>query len=172
MKHKQCSSIKHHYKELKKATQLKIRKAYWQYIEDLITPENGRDQKRFWSYIKSLRSDSTNITSIRERGLLHSDPVRKANIINQHFHSVFTAETSTNIPSTEPSNIRMEEISITTNGVQKLLEGLNPNKAVGPDNLPTRVLKKLSYEIAPYLTAIYNKSIKALHKCSPCIQER
>ena len=48
------------YKELKSKTQREIRKAYWKYIEDIVTPraESDKDQncmKRFWTYIKHKR---------------------------------------------------------------------------------------------------------------------
>ena len=36
-----------------------------------------------------------------------------------------------------------------TEGVRKLLTGLNPHKAAGPDSITPRVLKELVDEIAP-----------------------
>ena len=46
----------------------------------------------------------------------------------------------------------------TVNGVKKLLENLDPSKAVGPDEIPPRVLKELASDIAPILTEIFNRS--------------
>ena len=54
----------------------------------------------------------------------------------------------------------MPSISITNNGVYKLLDSINPNKAQGPDELPARVLKETASEITPILTEIYNKSLQ------------
>ena len=53
----------------------------------------------------------------------------------------------------------MPIIQIDNNGVIKLLSGLNPAKANGPDLLPIRVLKEAAREIAPYLSFIYQQSI-------------
>ena len=52
----------------------------------------------------------------------------------------------------------MPEISVTKEGVFKLLLKLNPNKATGPDLLPARILKDMANEIAPILTAIFQRS--------------
>ena len=43
----------------------------------------------------------------------------------------------------------MPPITITVQGVDKLLTGLNPNKAQGPDEISPRLLKELHTEIAP-----------------------
>ena len=48
--------------------------------------------------------------------------------------------------------------TLTTEGVAKLRQKLNPAKATGPDLLPARVLKELASEISPYLTAIFQGS--------------
>ena len=43
----------------------------------------------------------------------------------------------------------MDEIVVTKEGVTKLLQGLNPSKALGPDGLHPRVLKELAKELGP-----------------------
>lgn len=52
----------------------------------------------------------------------------------------------------------MQDITVTCEGVRKLLLKLNPGKACGPDLLPARVLKELATEISPFLTIIFQKS--------------
>ena len=49
-------------------------------------------------------------------------------------------------------------VSITTAGVQKLLENLKIHKAPGPDGITPRILKALAPVIAPILTSIFQKS--------------
>ena len=53
----------------------------------------------------------------------------------------------------------INDLDITENGVRKLLKGLNPSKAPGPDNI-TRILKELADDIAPILTEIFHHSYK------------
>ena len=54
----------------------------------------------------------------------------------------------------------MDKIEVTVKGVQKLLLGLTPHKAAGPDELSPRVLKEIHEEIAPVLTYIFRLSLK------------
>ena len=53
----------------------------------------------------------------------------------------------------------IEDITIDPNGVKKLLDCLNPNKASGPDDLSVRMLKECSAEIAQVLACIFNQSL-------------
>ena len=56
------------------------------------------------------------------------------------------------------SNIQMIYISI--EGVDKLRQGLSPNKASGPDEISPKILKELHHEIAPILTLVFNLSLE------------
>jgi hypothetical protein len=54
----------------------------------------------------------------------------------------------------------MPEITITNNGVVKLLKNLDASKATGPDEISARLLKEFATEFGSVLTDIFNKSIK------------
>ena len=98
------------------------------------------NSKRFWSYVKHRKQDSSGIAPLKKAdGLLYSDAPTQADILNQQFHSVYTREDTGNIPSKGLSpHTFMAKITVSTNGVKKLLRGLNINKATGPDQIPTR----------------------------------
>ena len=53
----------------------------------------------------------------------------------------------------------MEDIVDTKEGVTKLLKGLNPSKALGPDELHPRVLKELATELGPVFAHIFQRLI-------------
>ena len=53
----------------------------------------------------------------------------------------------------------MEDIVVTKEGVTKLLKGLNPSKALGPDELHPRVLKELATELGPIFAHLFQQSI-------------
>jgi hypothetical protein len=38
----------------------------------------------------------------------------------------------------------MSNITINVQGIKKLLQGINPNKAIGPDNISGKILKEKS----------------------------
>jgi len=89
-------------------------------------------------------------------GRLVNDSKGKADVLNQHFQLVFTrtSVTSVNMTSPFPSVPK-----VTVPGVLKLLKGLNPNKACGPDNIGPRLLRELSEQIASPLTTIFQQSL-------------
>ena len=79
-----------------------------------------------------------------------------ANTLNTFFHSVFNPKgsESTISPSTSPSIAYMPElcnIQLTEVEVIGVLRNLNPQKASGPDNIPSRLLIELAEVLAPSL---------------------
>ena len=50
-------------------------------------------------------------------------------------------------------------IAVSKDGVIKLLKGLNPSKALGPDELHPRVLKELATELGPVFAHLFQQSI-------------
>jgi hypothetical protein len=123
--------------------------------------ENPGKQKRFWSYIKSLRKDTSGVSLLKENGKMHADPKDKADILNRQSESVFTKEdTSTTIPKPAGNPFpSMPDINISGEGVLKLLLKINPNKVCGPDLITARILKGLAREIAPFLTRIFQSAL-------------
>ena len=53
------------------------------------------------------------------------------------------------IPLLDRSAPFMHDIVVTKEGMTKLLRGLNPSKALGPNKLHPRVLKELAMELGP-----------------------
>ena len=88
-----------------------MRQSYWSYVESVITPteEESKEQpglKRFWTFIKHSRSDTSGISSLSdETGNKVSAPDQVANIFNTPFQSVFTIESPVShdlLPSISP----------------------------------------------------------------------
>ena len=50
-------------------------------------------------------------------------------------------------------------LTITVDGVLKLLRELNPKKASGPDKVPCFILKELAAELAPAYTHLFSQSL-------------
>ena len=52
----------------------------------------------------------------------------------------------------------ISNITFDTAGIEKLLRGVNPSKAAGPDQIPCRMLKELATELAPVFTKLFQNS--------------
>ena len=72
---------------------------------------------------------------------------------------MFTKSEHSQVPLLDRSAPFMEDIVVTKEGVTKLLKGLNPSKALGPDELHPRVLKELATELGPVFAHIFQQSI-------------
>ena len=96
---------------------------------------------------------------LKDGGKLHTDSMEKAEILSNQFKSVFTQEDTTVIPHLHgPDYPTISNLEVTPIGVTKLLNGINPKKAQGPDEIPFRILRELDNELTPALTAIFNQS--------------
>jgi hypothetical protein len=158
------------YKHIKKTIQQDMRKAYWEFIEQMIfnildqEPDECRKKqpKNLYSYIKSMKNDNTGIAALRKEGMLTDNTKDKADILNEQFKNIFSIETSSEqIPDKgKSSHPLMNNISISESGVTKLLQNINPHKATGPDEIGGRVLTELSTTMSRPLTLIFKKNTR------------
>ena len=147
------------YKTLQKNVQHQCKKAYNEYINNLVAGNNN--PKKLYSFISSKRQDSSGVTLLKRNGIGHCDPSAKATILNNQFSSVFTEENHNNMPDMGERTIpNMVDFSIDCKGVEKLLAELNPHKAQGPDNIPPNFLKCCAKELSPSLTLIFQASLE------------
>ena len=110
---------------------------------------------------KVLRKYTGGVAPLKENGKLHADPNDKADILNCQYESTWTKEDRQDIPTPDGEPFpSMKGIHVTTEGVVKLLQKLNPGKACGPYLLPARVLRGLAIETSPYLTIIFQRSFE------------
>ena len=73
----------------------------------------------------------------------------KAGVLNAQYSSVYTDENLDSIPEMGNSPFSgMPHIKVTTKGVLNLLRKLNPKKAIGPDLVPTRILRDYADDFA------------------------
>ena len=72
---------------------------------------------------------------------------------------MFSKNEHTQVPLLDRSAPFMNDIAVSKDGVIKLLKGLNPSKALGPDELHPRVLKELATELGPVFAHLFQQSI-------------
>ena len=75
--------------------QKECRKAYNDYMHHTIYDpyQNGRKEK-FFQHVKSLRRDSAGIPMLEKDDITYSTNISKANILNEHFYSVYIYQRS------------------------------------------------------------------------------
>ena len=130
---------------IRKLADNEIRSAHRSYVSRILESNQPKD---FWRYVKSRRADSTGVKPLEVRPLA------------DQFHSVFTREDVTTLPNLPPRPFpEMPPITVDTDGVRKLLENINPRKAIGPDQIPNQALKIAAVEIAPVLQFIFQRSL-------------
>ena len=72
---------------------------------------------------------------------------------------MFSKNEHTQVPLLNRSAPFMNDIAVSKDGVIILLKGLNPSKALGPDELNPRVLKELATELGPIFADLFQQSI-------------
>ena len=157
-----CAHDQTKYREIKKLAQSECRKAYYEYINSMLDENNQNEinLKKFWSFIKSKKKENSGVDALMKNGTVHSDSQAKADILNMQFSSVFTIGNASNTPSLGVSPYsELPHITVCVAGVKKLLEGIKPHKATGPDGIPARLLKDYAADLAPVLSHIHQASL-------------
>ena len=146
------------YAEIKKLAQKVCRKTQNSYIQDLISDD--KDNKKFWSHVRSKQKDSTGIADLRSGETLIQNPREKANIFNTFFCQVFSTPDPHYLENVVPEpKHHMPHIKVKKAGVLKLLENLKPNKATGPDGIPGNLLRMCASELASVFTLLFQASL-------------
>ena len=89
-----------------------------------------------------------------------SNTKSKTRLLLQQFKSVFTVDEGSPMPECDKKSVpSIALISVTVEGVTKLLKDLNASKTSGPADIPSSVLKHCAKQIAPALCSIFQKSL-------------
>ena len=148
------------FRNLHRASDRSLRKSRSEYLHEVGENLTTNNTKPFWSYIKSLRQNSVGVSALNTTKDIATSALEKANALNQQFQSVFTKEDCNSLPKTgQKFTTSMPPIIIRTEGIEKLLRELKPQKAPGPDNIMSRVLKECAGSIAPLFRQNFQKSL-------------
>ena len=149
------------YIAFKKAVDKEIRHTKNSYINEFVVGGlHTGDSKPFFKYIKSLKQESLGLAPLKSGTNLETNAKEKADILINEFSGVFTNEDLNSVPWLGPAKSRIGDLSISSNGVEKLLAEIKPHKASGPDRIPNRVLKETASELAPALATLFNQSLQ------------
>jgi len=102
----------------------------------------SKSTKALWTFGKNNQKDHCGVPVLQrdDTGPLITEPHTKANLLNNYFCSVFTKKLIYGpLPNiTERRAVpNMEPITVTEEGLANLINTLQPNKAGGPDGIPS-----------------------------------
>ena len=100
--------------------------------------------------------ENQGVPTLRTQDVQHVSDKDKVQALADQSKSVFTKENLDNIPFTLTKVPTVADITVTTEGVLKLLKELNANKASGPDEICPRMLKETAEEIQSCVTFFSN----------------
>ena len=145
---------------MKSKTQKTCRQTHERYLNTIF--EDDKSNKKLWAYIKSRKQQSVGIPDLKNKNQIPiSDPEKKADLIREQFDSV----SSNPFPPIQAQFNEKERlptiphIKITAPGIKKLLSNLDPNKAIGPDNIPGKFLKICASEMADIYVVLFQASL-------------
>ena len=139
---------------------LRMRKQHDLYVNNLVGDVKAKPRD-FYRYINSQKKDNQDIPPFKRRGGagITASEIEQAEEFNGQFTDVFNNSDHIEVPFLSRSAPFMDDIVVSNEGVTKLLKGLNPSKALGPDELHPRVLKELTTELGPVFAHLFQKSL-------------
>ena len=101
----------------------------------------------FYRFVNGKLKKRESIERLKgEQGIV-DDPKNMAELLNNRFQQVFTKETMFEKPINVEGRAYMDEIKITKSEIYKMLEDLEDDKAMGPDEVSGRLLKVCREEL-------------------------
>ena len=123
----------------------------------------SKNSKRFYSFVNSRTKFRPTIPVLRDSvGNFVSSDIEKANLLNNHFSSVFLVDNGL-IPYVLPSPVKAT-LSTVTFDVEKVYLALRHQGtgfASGPDEIPPIFIKKCAFGLALPLSIIFDASMQS-----------
>ena len=114
--------------------------------------------KRFYNYAKTFTKSNCAINCLIKDDIKYVEDKHMANILNEHFVSVMTADTSNPPAFDYHANHHMSDIRFSENDIANLLIKIKPHKAIGPDGIHPHVLHEVMAFAKP-LYVLFQQSI-------------
>ena len=126
-----------------------------------IANEVSTNAKHFWSYFSLKNGRKSVPDKVIYQGVTISEDRARAEAFNNYFQSVFKDHSDCQEDEVPLiiADSRLGLIQVDSDEVRDYLRSLDVNKAIGPDQLPTIVLKECANSLAPSITAIINHGL-------------
>ena len=138
------------------------------HIGKKIDEAEGKNEKLWWRIVKSFYNKSRNTKQQSPPLIVDGKPTQNDREKAEEFNKYFiTASKIHEDNGRRPGPPRcqvpeqcLEIINFQASEVEKILKNLDPQKAVGPDEISPRALRETAQTIAPTLAKIYNFSMR------------
>ena len=154
------SKLRSKFETLRREIKADVKKQHDLYVNNLVgdIKANPRD---FYRYINGQKKDTQGIPPLKRinGNSVAESELEQADEFNGQFTDVFNKNEHSQVPLPNRSAPFMNDIVVSAVGVTKLLKGLNPSKALGPDELHPRVLKELASELGPVFAHLFQQSV-------------
>mgnify|MGYP001801919684 FL=1 len=121
------------FKDLNKKSKAIYKYAYDRFVKNSTSDDIRANPKKFFSFIKSRNCENVGVSVLRDKGKTIIDDSEKAEVLNNHFVSVFSKHDDFTPTLGTSSFTNMRDIIINEKGLLKLLQNIKPYKASGPD---------------------------------------
>ena len=129
-------------------------------LERKIARESKTNPKAFFSYVNRAKKTRGKIGPLKdEHGSIIIDPTAQAEFMNQYYATVFTRNDDELPEKEDVTEERLEEIEISEEKVEAVIDSLRICSATGPDGIGNRTIKELKKHIVTPLTMIFRKSL-------------
>jgi len=123
------------------------------------------DKKSFFAYARCKAKSKVKVEPlVGLDGVEVEDTLQIAEVFNNQFSSVFTAENMTEVPCsptmfTGSENDKLSDIIFTEDEVLKRLQRLREDKSAGVDDIASRFLKAICSDLATPVTLLFSRSM-------------
>ncbi|XP_047143102.1 uncharacterized protein LOC124817289 [Hydra vulgaris] len=149
------------YKKLRRQVQKACTHRVQVFEAQLASDKNN--PKRMYAYAKAQQNVHVSIGVISDaKGETLTEAIHIANRLNEHFKSVFVDDSiNDQLPVFKRRHNQEDlgDVIISFEATLAYLNGLNPNKSIGVDNISPKGLKECAAQMTYPLTLIYNKTL-------------
>ena len=136
---------------------------YNKYLEERVL--NSKNKKQFYGFInRKLKTQTFLPPMIDNNKCLITDPLEKANLINNYFSSVFTKDDNQTpilrYPEDHEAITTMPPVTITPSVVNRSIKHLKNSVSHSPDGIPSYFLRNVAQSVCHPLSTIFNLSLQ------------
>ena len=151
------SKLRSKFETLRREIKADVKKQHDLYVNNLVGDIKA-NPRAFYRYINGQKKDTQGIPPLNRRngnGVAESE-LEQADEFNGQFTDVFNKNEISQVSLPNRSAPFMNDIVVSAVGVTKLLKGLNPSKALGPDELhPKRTCLRIRTSVCSPVPTIY-----------------